>query len=169
MGQRRAAELGAHRLFAMQAECLLSPTRIALYCSSFFTNNIYVPFSCPFLREELPLLNFESSLCKCATGVLCSWRTFWLQSWTYWFWRATGYWWWIRSNANNRPDEGGAMRTHWECPRNQVLLFANANKHSTKWRRCDDLSLHHLIHLQHQNTQLCSPRESLCKQWLMEH
>ncbi len=25
--------------------------------------------------------------------------------------------------------------------------FANANKHSTKWRRCDDLSLHHLIHL----------------------
>jgi hypothetical protein len=30
MGWRRAAELGAHRLFAMQAECLLSPTRIAL-------------------------------------------------------------------------------------------------------------------------------------------
>jgi hypothetical protein len=39
------------------------------------------------------------------------------------------------------------------------MLFANANKQSTKWRRCDDLSLHHLIPLQHQNTQLCSTRE----------
>lgn len=44
-----------------------------LHCTAPLSSLItYVPFSCPFLREELPLLNFESSLCKCATGVLCS-------------------------------------------------------------------------------------------------
>jgi hypothetical protein len=44
-----------------------------LHCTAPLSSLItYVPFSCPFLRGELPLLNFESSLCKCATGVLCS-------------------------------------------------------------------------------------------------
>jgi hypothetical protein len=53
----------------LNACCLPQELHCTAPLSSLMT---YVPFSCPFLRGELPLLNFESSLCKCATGVLCS-------------------------------------------------------------------------------------------------